>query len=389
MSQFLAAFERYAVTVTDAPMDFLHAAGLACLSTVSLSRRWIERGTGIHPNIFLMLLAGSSADRKSTAVRLATELLERIEKNRVGPTDFSGEGLISNLASRGDVKAKTRIILPISEFGNYLATASRQHGTTLSPTLCQIYDGESFSRSRSGKPIQRIRKPRVSMLGGVAFGMLAKYGDPTDWVTGFYARILWVMPSQRRPRLSIIPEPDRVAERLARESLADLRLQLKAAPRSLDIDPAALRTYDDFAASIPEDHTDPAPAATRERLMNAVWKLALIYQIDLDHNAPISRQAADSAIQFARRSWDSFKIAYAASSGSQLGRNANRIWAASGNAGSFVPRRELYRKLHIAVDEFMPAAQVLITLGVVRQRIKNHQVGLEVLEPYKEYQAGT
>lgn len=389
MSQFLAAFERYAVTVTDAPMDFLHAAGLACLSTVSLSRRWIERGTGIHPNIFLMLLAGSSADRKSTAVRLGTELLERVEKNRVGPTDFSGEGLISNLAARGDVKPKTRIILPISEFGNYLATASRQHGTTLSPTLCQIYDGESFSRSRSGKPVQRIVKPRVSMLGGVAFGMLAKYGDPTDWVTGFYARILWVMPSQRRPRLSIIPEPDRVAERIARESLADLRLQLKSAPRSLGIDPAALRAYDEFATSVPEEHVDPAAAATRERLMNAVWKLALIYQIDLDHNAPISRQAADNAIQFARRSWDSFKVAHAASSGSQLGRNANRIWAASGGMGDFTPRRELYRRLHIPVDEFMPAAQVLITLGVVRQRVKDRQVGLEVLEPYKEYQAGT
>lgn len=385
MSQFLAAFERYAVTVTDAPMDFLHAAGLACLSTVSLSRRWIERGTGIHPNLFLMLLAGSSADRKSTAVRLGTELLERVEKNRVGPTDFSGEGLIANLATRGDVKAKTRIILPISEFGNYLATASRQHGTTLSPTLCQIYDGESFSRSRSGKPLQRIIKPRVSMLGGVAFGMLAKYGDPTDWVTGFYARILWVMPSQRRARLSIIPEPDRIAERIARESLADLRLQLKAAPRSLDIDPAALRVYDEFAASIPEDHANPAAAATRERLMNAVWKLALIYQIDLDHNAPISRQATDSAVQFAQRAWDSFKIAHAASSGSQLGRNANRIWAACGDAGNFVTQRELYRRLHIAVDEFMPAVQVLITLGVVRQRLEGGQKGFKVLEPYKEH----
>jgi len=388
MSQFLAAFERYAVTVTDAPMDFLHAAGLACLSTVSLSRRWIDRGTGIHPNLFLMLLAGSSADRKSTAVKLAVDLLEKVEKGRVGPTDFSGEGLISSLAARGDAKPKTRIILPISEFGNYLATASRQHGSTLSPTLCQIYDGDSFSRSRSGKPVQRIVKPRVSMLGGVAFGMLAKYGDPTDWVTGFYARILWIMPSQRRPRFAIIPEPDRAAERAAQESLADLRLQLKSAPRPIGVDPAALRACEEFTTSIPEDHLDPAAAATRERLINAVWKLALLYQVDLDHNAPISRQAMDNAIQFAKRAWSSFTVAYGASSGSPLGRNANRIWAAAGNTGNFTPQRELYRALHIAVDEFSAAAQVLITLGVVRQRVKDRQKGIEVLEPYAEYQSG-
>ena len=385
MSQFLAAFERYAVTVTDAPMDFLHAAGLACLSTVSLSRRWIERGNGIHPNLFLMLLAGSSADRKSTAVKLGVDLLEKVEKSRVGPTDFSGEGLISSLAARGDVKPKTRIILPVSEFGNYLATASRQHGATLSPTLCQVYDGDSFSRVRSGKPVQRIVKPRVSMLGGVAFGMLTKYGDPTDWVTGFYARILWIMPSQRRPRFSLAPEPDRAAGRIAHENLADLRLQLKAGPKPLGIDPKALSVYEEFAESVPADHADPAIAATRERLMNAVWKLALIYQIDLDHDAPISRQATDSAVQFAKRSWDAFKIAYAASSGSALGRNANRIWVAvSAAPDGFTPRRELYRRLHIPVDEFMPAMDVLLKLGVVRQRTKDRQVGLEVLELYKE-----
>lgn len=384
MSQFLAAFERYAVTVTDAPMDFLHAAGLACLSTVSLSRRWIERGNGIHPNLFLMLLAGSSADRKSTAVKLGIDMLEKVERGRVGPTDFSGEGLISSLAARGDARPKTRVILPVPEFGNYLATASRQHGATLSPTLCQVYDGDSFSRVRSGKPIQRIVKPRVSLLGGVAFGMLTKYGDPTDWVTGFYARILWITPSQRRPRFSLAPEPDRTAERIARESLSSLRLQLKATPRALDIDPRALSIYEEFAAAVPEDQADPAIAATRERLMNAVWKLALIYQIDLDHNAPISRQATDSAVQFARRTWDAFQVAYAASSGSALGRNANRIWAAAGAAGEFAPRRELYRKLHIPVDEFMPAVQILIALGVVRQRTRNRLVGLEVLEPFKE-----
>lgn len=386
MSQFLAAFERYAVTVTDAPMDFLHAAGLACLSTVSLSRRWIERGNGIHPNLFLMLLAGSSADRKSTAVDLGIDLLKKVEKGRVGPEDFSGEGLVSGLAARGDTKPKTKIILPLPEFGNYLATAGRQHGSTLSPTLCRIYDGGSFDRQRSGKPTQRIIKPRVSLLGGVAFGMLAKYGDPTDWVTGFYARMLWIMPSQRRPRFPVAPEPDRAAGRIAQENLADLRLQLKSGPKPLSIEPEALQAFEKFAASTPENHADPAVAATRERLMNAVWKLALLYQVDLDHNAPISRQATDNAVQLAMRAWDSFQIAYAASSGSQLGRNANRIWAhASAAQDGFTPRRELYRKLHIPVDEFMPAMDVLLKLGVVRQRTKDRQAGLEVLEPYKEY----
>lgn len=386
MSQFLAAYERYAMSVTDAPYDFLHAAGLACLSTISLGRRWIDRGSsGIQPNLYLMLLAGSSRDRKSTAVDMATDLIREVEPSRVGPSDFSSEGLVWSLVPRGDVKPKTKIVLPFPEFGDFLATAAKHHGSSLSPTLCQLYDGKSFERTRSGKPSLKIRNPRVALFGAVAFGMMERYADPTDWVTGFFARILWISPTERRPRFTTIPpaNPRGLAE--VRGALKELRFALKAARAPMALRDDAIKLYEEFSASIPEDLPDPAQAAQRERLLFSILKLAMLYQIDANHNAAIDVDAMTRACRFGQRAWDSFQIAYADSSGTPLARLAKRIWKRLSEAGvgKTVPQRELYRQVHATVDEFMPALEMLIKMQVVK--MGEREAGSrtwKALEPY-------
>jgi hypothetical protein len=390
MSQFLAAYEQYAASVTDAPPDFLHAAGLAALSTISLGRRWIERGSsGIQANVFFMLLAGSSRDRKSTAVNQSVDLLREVEPGRVGPEDFSGEGLIWALCPQDGAAGKTKMIIPAPEFGNYLATASKNHGNNMSPTLCRLYDGDTFERVRSGKKVAKIKKPRVSMLGGVAFGMLEKYGDPTDWVTGFFARVLWISPTRRRPRFAAPPEPNRHEYMLVRDKLRDLRLVLKAQRMPLALSREALQIYEAFDHELPADLPDPAQGAQRERLMISTLKLSLLYQVDLNHNAAISAQAMDAAVQFSRRSWESFQIAYADSTGSTLGKTAKRIWryltSECAEQGHVCPKRDLYRAVHCNVEDFMPAIELLCKLGVIAATRLGNLQAYKCLDLYRAY----
>lgn len=387
MSQFLAAYEKYAASVTDAPHDFLHAAGLSALSTISLSRRWIERGSsGIQASLFMMLLAGSSRDRKSTAVNQAIDLLREVEPARVGPEDFSGEGLIWALCPQNGGIAKTRMIIPAPEFGNYLATAAKNHGNNMSPTLCRLYDGDTFERARSGQKMLKVKKPRVSMLGGVAFGMLEKYGDPTDWVTGFFARVLWISPMKRRPRFSAPPEPNKHEYMVVRDKLRDLRTMLKVQKMPLAVSPGALQVYEAFDNELPAELPDPAQAAQRERLMISTLKLSLLYQVDLDHNAAISTQAMDAAVQFSRRSWESFQIAYADSTGSTLGKTAKRIWRYLTDCEERTClKRDLYRATHCNVEDFMPAVELLIKLGAIVAVQRNRIAAFKCVEPYKAY----
>lgn len=391
MSQFLALWEEYAQSVTDAPMDFLHSAGLMALSGVSLGRRWIDRGVnGIHPNLYVMLLAGSSRDRKSFCVDdLGMGLLRDVEPKRVGPEDFSPEGLVTTLITK-DGPPRNKIVIPQPEFGKYLARSKQQYGASTSAILCQLYDGSTFRYQRSGKPLLTIPNPRVSLFGGVAFGMLAQHGNPMDWVSGFYARFLWVIPSARRPRFDVTPPANPALRGRCVDALKDLKLRLKAARRPLELSSGAKEAISAFTATIPEEGLDAALAASRERLMNTALKLALLYQVDVDHGVAISKESMEKAVAFADRSWAATRVAYAESMESQLGRDVNQIWGALTKAPEMrMPRRDLYRKLHMSAPMFNAAIDVLLKLGVVAKcavsvgGTPKPTVGYKATEPYQ------
>lgn len=368
MSQFLAQWEEYAQGVTDAPLDFLHSAGLMALSSVSLGRRWIARGVnGVHPNLFLLLVAGSSRDRKSFCVAdLGMTLIRSVEPKRVGPEDFSPEGLISTLLPI-DGKRRRAMVVPQPEFGEYLARSSRQYASNTSSTLCKLYDGQTFDYKRSKGGMVTVKDPRVSFFGGVAFGMLAKYGDPTDWATGFYARFLWVMPSVRRPRSEVVPPANLEGFNRCGATLRDLKDRLKASRRALEISKEGLDLVKAFGETIPEKDLNPELSASRERLLNITLKLGIIYQIDIDHNANIGKAAMEKAVAFAARSWQATLIAYGESTHSQINKNANRIWKLLWEAPDHrVVRRDAYRALHLGVSDFNACVDMLVKLGVVR-----------------------
>lgn len=390
MSQFLGIWEEYAQSVTDAPIDFIHAAGLMGISTIALGRRWIERGVnGVHPNLYLMLVAGSSRDRKSYCVSdLGMTLVRSVEPRRIGPEDFSPEALVTALLPE-DGKARNKMVIAQPEFGEYLARSSRQYGTLGSATLCKLYDGQTFPYKRSKGATITIKSPRVSLFGGVAFGMLSKYGDPADWDTGFYARFVWVMPSARRPRAEIIPPANPEGFQRAVDALKDLRLRLKIQCHPLKISDQAGELVKAFGDGIPEKDLPLGLLASRERLMNTILKLGLIYQIDLDHNDRIGRPAMEKAVAFAQRSWNATLIAYGESTHSQLNKNSNRIWEVlCGAPDQRLPRREIYRKLHLGASDFNAAVDVLLKLGVVTrctvavEGTTKPAIGFRATEPY-------
>ncbi len=386
MSRFLASYENYVGKITDAPQDFGHAAGLSILSTICLGRRWVDRGRGIHPNLYIMLTADSSADRKSTSVDLAIELLREVDEDRIGPDDFTGEGLVSFMRKRPKSVGGTRskIVLPLPEFGSFLA-ATKSYGGTLSPTLCKLYDGTTFERVRSGKKPVKVVNPRVSILGGVAFAMLEQFANHYDWTNGFFARMIWVTPKNRRPRMAVPPKPTKADFDLARAALADVHKIVKLAPGPMAIDPNADALLQTFIATIPDDG-DIALIAQRERLINSAMKVAMLYQVDLDPGLPIGTQAMTKAIAFANQAYLAFQFVYSRSSGSERGRLIRKIWrkiTEMGTAG--IARRDLYRACHLSLDEFNPLMDIMETGGVVMKSLRpTVGVWYTVLDPMQD-----
>jgi hypothetical protein len=390
VSRFLGAYEAFIAKATDAPVEFGHAAGLACLSTVALGRRWIDRGQGIRPNLYLLLTADSSKDRKSTSVGHAVDLLRDVEEERLAPGDFTAEGLISYMRKR-KTGSKAKLLIAISEFGQYLAAAGT-YGATTSATLCKLYDGESFERVRSGKKPLIIENPRVSMIGAVAYGMLEKYADPKEWITGFFARMMFVTPRTRPPRYDSPPPKPRFERDVARACLGDLRDELKRTGlKPLGVTAEADAVYSKWAKGFIQEMPDPAAMAARERLLNGVWKVAMLYQIDADPNESVSAEAMARACAFGQNCWASFLVVYGATAGDNFSRILRRAWqfiSAAGPAG--VSRREILRRFGANANVVLNALDVLQKMDAVALKNLPAPKGgrpstvCVAIEPYKD-----
>jgi hypothetical protein len=380
---FLTAYRAYIEKATDASIEFCEASALMALSTIALGWRWIERGPGIRPNLYMMLIAHSSADRKSTCVEFCCDMIEDVAPQRMGPEDWTPEGLVSMLRKRPGAKTLNRLVLPMPEFGEHLARMRKQYGSDMNAVLCKVYDGKSFKRARSGKKMIEIKKPRVGLFGGVAYAMIEKHGDAADWDTGLYARILWITPRNRRPRFSTAPPTPKIEKQIATDELSRLYDTLQNTKGPIGVDPGADAVYSSFAASIPEDQPTTAHSAQRERLLNSVWKLAIVYQIDIDPMADIGALAMERACTFASHAWDGFKIAFSVCSDSDLDRLMTRLWKRVTEAGE-IQKRDLQRRTHASLSQFGPAMEMLCKLGYVKvHAAAGGKNGYKVVHPYE------
>jgi hypothetical protein len=311
LSRFLANWRQFFCKATDASHDYCEAAGLMALSSVALGRRSLSLGRGLQPNLFLMLAGESSVARKSTSVSLARQLLEEVDPTRVGPRDYTVEGLLKWMMEKDPQtgKSKNKVILFAEEFGADLARATA-YGPTMTADFCALYDGQSFEKVRAKAAPFFIDKPRLNLFAASAFHMLTSYLHTRDWLSGYMMRFLYVVPTSSRTPFTLAPAWPKVEFDAAVVSMKVLRDDLKRQYLTMDFDGNARSAFSQWAVSV----TKYAQTAQNEaffiycsRFIVNVQKVALLYQLDIDPMQPISLAAVQQAIQFASNvCWPSF-----------------------------------------------------------------------------------
>lgn len=367
MSRFLGPYMSYVAQHTDAPVEFGHAAGLMCLSGITIGRRWLMNG--LHPNLFMLLVGPSSRDRKSKSIELGIDILEDVEPQRIGPSDFTMEGILNAMRTTKDGDPEVaRMVIPIPEFGAYLAQGKKSYMMGSSAILCQLYDGDTVKRQRA-KDMLVVKKPRVSLIGGCAHGMLEAYVEKLDWEGGFFARMMFVLGKTKTHEYTALPPKNSAARDVVRAALRDLANQLHAYPTAHPIDQTAQQIYDNHVRTIPDRGGDSATVAQRERLLNSIPKLALLYQIDANPQVPIGPDAMQAAINFSQHAWASFVYAYGLSAGSHASKLMKKIWRKLWDAPRHeMKRRDLLRGFTLTLGELVPVLDALRKLGVLAEQ---------------------
>jgi len=387
-SHFLRDYEASMSRFTDAPEEYHRAAAYTVFGAGLTKWRYrcILHG-GVPPrwcNLWVLLIGESGEGRKSTAVRMAEQVLASFDDTLHGPTDGSAEGFLMDWVkkNRNANKAKgasdAASILIQPEFSVMLASAERSYNASLKPILTDLYDVPPLFKRTLAKTEWEIPKPRLSMLGAIAVEMLPHYTQQVDWLGGFFNRALLITAQRKRTMARAGTPSDDVmvghSDALWRVLKAWKHSQFNMGRPLFDYDKAAAARVEKLIPRMPKE---PNLVATLTRASTHLMKCAAIEQIDADPTAKsIGVAAVDRAFELIDHWWrtvpdiidECFSRDQSDFGGDRLPKRIYRYCLKHGNVDGWVEYAEVMRACALNTMMMNSAVDALVLSGMMEKR---------------------
>ena len=273
---YLRQYVDYASEKTMAPPEFHLACGLAQMAVLLGNRVVFRLGGHYYPASLWLVLLASAGAKKSTAISLASRLLDGATEGRHRlPQESSREALLGLLSSRPSG------YMTLSEFLGFLERSKLEYMSGIREDLCELFDSPERMerRLRGGSTV--IRHPAVTIVGGAVTGVLAEWVRSRDLAGGFLSRFLFV------PKVSPVQYVGLDEKRFdAREDdlVAGLRECLKAIPikpnpEVVVLGPEARGVWEGYDRPMTERDVPVEFSGFASRLGLYALKLSLCYAI--------------------------------------------------------------------------------------------------------------
>lgn len=217
---FIDRYTAWASNQTDAPVQYHRALGVSILSTLLTPHISLRMSYGpVIPNVWVMILAGTTITRKSTCLNLASRLLDDVADDWMLATEGSPEGLITELGFR-DGKVSVFQRDEITQFMS--AISGRDYMAGMVEGFCQLYDGVPQVRQLRKERIE-IKKPYFIITGGGIKSRMEELVTMEHIRNGFIPRFIIVSGSTTREQMrpSGPPVDDDEDDDKARDALVE------------------------------------------------------------------------------------------------------------------------------------------------------------------------
>jgi hypothetical protein len=201
-------------TGNQTPILFHQAAGLWLLSTAVGRRLYGEApwGVKLYPNLYLMLVAGTTFYRKSTAYKLAEQVARDAIPHMLMPTPGSPERFQEALAGRlpsnfdkltreqqerltkAQPFAAQRGLLKDEVAGLFGTINKRDYMTGMKDLLMELYDCPDYFDKDTQSGLNIVENAALSILGVTTPAGLGSAVSHTDWANGLLIRFALLTP---------------------------------------------------------------------------------------------------------------------------------------------------------------------------------------------------
>jgi hypothetical protein len=261
----------HAVKQTTSPLLYHIGTGLTVLAATCPLAYGMNYAGVLRANNFCLLVGRSGEDNKSSALNVGKEILDAAAASLIGEYPGSPEGLIESLA------VTPSQMVPISEFGRFLAAAQGGYYEPMKTLLADVWDAQPIQRVRANNRITRVDNPRLSIAAACSIPYLEKHTLAEDWTGGFMGR--WMVLYGQRERI----DPDPVGDNTDFDWLAEqlrIRATTPTAGWCMGLTPAAKQMWNDWFYEVSNRVLPGNIIGIRARAPTICRKVALLYGWD-------------------------------------------------------------------------------------------------------------
>ena len=362
---FLKEYTEYAATLTDAPDQFHAATALAIMGVATQRQIFYWMGSDqIYPNFYSCLVAPSSIFRKSTALKIGTKLLSRLNSALIMPRDFSTESFLSYLAKT------PKGLFAFSEIAELLDQFRRGYSEGLMPIITDFYDCPDLYERRTKKDgLESVKQPFISILGASTVDWLNKNLTVEQAEGGFWPRFLFFSARRRKPLLEVPPAPDSIRENMLLNSLRDI--SVIAGKVSLTNGALArLREWVKAKSVCASNLVGPAFYKYAARMQPYAIKIAMLFQLSESKSTTVGKECMEKAINLCN--WLLLNLEYLISyefAFSKRDAQDNRVLAFIRDTPLGVTLRDISRRFRLRRKEIEETLDALILREYVGREI--------------------
>lgn len=217
-------YKEWGDVATDAPFEYHELSSFIALSALIAGGVKLPTSFGeLVPNLWGLILGESTLTRKTTAMRMAMDIVTDIDDEAILATDGSPEGLLTGLSMR---PSRTSIFYKDEVSGFFDSINRKDYLAGLPETLTQLYDVPKILQRLLRKDTITIQEPYFIFFGGGIRDKVYSLVKEEYVLSGFLPRFLVVSSSTDMDRLRRTGPPTPVSDKL-KERVINHMVELK------------------------------------------------------------------------------------------------------------------------------------------------------------------
>lgn len=388
-SNWLGSFMKWSVPRSEAKESYILYTGIFCLAAalrrqVKISKDYLG-GWSCYPSMYILFVAPPGAARKTTTMKFASTLLERVQDLYQGSAITTQAALMNEMVE-GSMDGS--VYLTVGEFSDLVMKSK----SDMYEFLTSAFDGANFIKAKTiGRGEEIVENPCINLLAATTPKWLGANLTEEQIGAGFSSRVLFLFEeSARRKKLWYDDEIDQKKYEEMEDDLVHDLIKIASLKGEFKITDEAKK----MTASWYHKH-DPTKETVyvrgfSERKVTHLLKMAMIVHVSRSDSLVIDVEDFEQAMKYLNIVEKKLPLVFASMGKNIYKLDMEEVLRALKNIKGGMTSKQMYRSLMSSGTEtqIIELISTMISAGWIIYKDERYTITKDGLKHLAEYEEG-